>query len=323
MDAKSVRVARHAMGTRFEILLCGDNEPALRAAGEEALAEIERLEQQLSLFRPDSEISKINNRAAHDPVRVEPGLFRLLEICRDLWARSGESFDITVGPLMHCWGFRTPRATPPNPEELAAVRENVGMRHVNLNSLNRTVSFDREGVALDLGGIAKGWALDQAASLLREAGVENALLHGGTSTSCALGTSPNPDSNGWTIAIRPPPPEALPGKRPWPEEFIRTMVLRDEALSVSSVAGRFLQRGDELEGHVFDPRRGIPVREGFLAAVILPSATESDAFSTALLAAGRSLQEGLTKSTPDLRSLLLTLEEKENTEDLRLKTRGF
>src|SRR5690625_4250055 len=106
MISPSVRVARFAMGTRFEILLWGDEEYVLRAAGEQALAEIERLERQLSLFRTSSEISKINRQAAQAPVRVEPRLFRLLECCQELSEATDGLFDVTVGPLMHCWGFR-------------------------------------------------------------------------------------------------------------------------------------------------------------------------------------------------------------------------
>jgi FAD:protein FMN transferase len=306
MDPAGIRVARYAMGTRFEILLCdGGDEARLRAAGEEALDEIERLERQLSLFRPASDLARINAQAAQRPVRVEPGLFRLLQACHRLWEETGGAFDITVGPLMHCWGFRTPREAAPSPAELTAARDLVGMKQVILDTEARTIRFARHGVALDLGAVAKGWALDEAILILREAGIANALLHGGTSTSRALGR-PAPDTAGWTVAIRPPPPEVLPDQKPWPEEFVRTVLLTDEALSVSAVAGRVLRRGGQIDGHVLDPREGAPVREGLLAAVILPSATDSDALSTALLAGGQELHQHLTQKQPHLRSLLLT-----------------
>lgn len=322
MNTKSVRVARLAMGTRFEILLCGEDEPTLRAAGEEALDEIERLERQLSLFRSDSEISRINRQAAQGPVRVEPRLFELLEACRKLWKLSEGAFDVTVGPLMHCWGFRGERPEAPSPDEVAAVRERVGMQHVVLDPEQRTVFFEREGVALDLGAIAKGWALDEAALLIREGGVENALLHGGTSTACAIGHAPQEGSDGWTIAISPPPPEVLPDGQSWPEEYVRSLLLHDESLSVSGIGGRFLRRGDRIDAHVLDPRIGRPVQEAFLAAVVLPSATESDAFSTALLVGGTALQERLGKTVPNFRSLLLARSTKGNN-PLHLATHGL
>ena len=99
-----VTLARHAMATRFEIVLHGDDPVALRAAGEEALEEIERIESQLSLYRNTSEIAHLNARAARGPVRVSPALFRLLEHARQLSAETGGAFDITIAPLVRCWG---------------------------------------------------------------------------------------------------------------------------------------------------------------------------------------------------------------------------
>src|SRR5437879_5936981 len=100
-----VTLARHAMATRFELVLHGDNPAALRAAGEEALHEIDRLEAQLSLYRPASEISRLNARAAREPVKVSPGLFALLEHAKRLHDETAGAFDITIAPLVRCWGF--------------------------------------------------------------------------------------------------------------------------------------------------------------------------------------------------------------------------
>ena len=102
---QTVAVARNAMATRFEIVLHGDNPVELRAAGEEALTEIERVEAQLSLYRPTSEIAHLNARAARGPVRVTPSLFRLLQHAQRLHQETGGAFDITVAPLVRCWGF--------------------------------------------------------------------------------------------------------------------------------------------------------------------------------------------------------------------------
>src|ERR1035438_9696900 len=100
-----VTVACHAMATRFEIVLHGEKPAALRAAGEEALAQIEQLEAQLSLFRASSEIAHLNARAAKGPIRVTPSLFALLEQAQRLCAESGGAFDITIAPLVLCWGY--------------------------------------------------------------------------------------------------------------------------------------------------------------------------------------------------------------------------
>src|SRR5262245_42128261 len=198
----SVAVARHAMATRFEIVLHGENEVGVRAAAEQALDEIERLEAQLNLYQPTSEISHINARAAFEPVRVEPSLFRLLQHAQRLSRETEGAFDVTVAPLMRCWGFMRGTGRLPDPADVLEARNKVGMERVSLDEERFTVSFAREGVMLDLGSIGKGYALERAAELLRESGVTSGLLHGGTSTVYALGSPP--ESDAWRVAVPKP-----------------------------------------------------------------------------------------------------------------------
>jgi len=149
-----VTLARHAMATRFEFVLHGDNPIALRAAGEEALEEIDQLESRLSLYRPSSEIAHLNARAALEPVRVTPALFSLLEQAKELSHATLGAFDITVAPLVRCWGFMDGKGRQPKPQELAEARAIVGAELVELNAKELTVRFARPGVMLDLGAIA-------------------------------------------------------------------------------------------------------------------------------------------------------------------------
>ncbi|HLS27122.1 MAG TPA: FAD:protein FMN transferase [Opitutales bacterium] len=304
MEHESVRVARFAMGTRFEILLWGADKSFLRGAAEEALNEVERLERQLNLFQPTSEVSRINRMAANGPVRVEPALFELLEEARKIWETTNGAFDLTVGPLMDCWGFRGGNKKAPSPEEIESARKKVGFQHVELDRNARTIFFKQAGVSLDFGAIAKGWALDEAAMILQDHGIENALLHGGTSTIRGIGDA-SPDAKGWKIAIQPPPPEVMPDEKPWPESFISSVILFDEALSVSGIGGRFLRRGSKIDGHVLDPRSGEPVRGPLLAGIRHRSATKSDALSTALLAGGETVQEMILKNNRKIGTLFL------------------
>jgi thiamine biosynthesis lipoprotein len=308
----TVAVARHMMATRFEIVLHGENEVGLRAAAEEALDEIERLEAQLNLYQPTSEISHINARAAFEPVRVEPSLFRLLQHAQRLSRETGGAFDITVAPLMRCWGFMRGTGRLPDPADVAKAREKIGMQWVSLDEEQFTVSFAREGVMLDLGSIGKGYALERAAELLREAGVTRGILHGGTSTVYALGAPP--DSNAWKVAV--PRPEfaeqtiALGAARVnasyGMDKFLAVVPLIDEAVSVSAVWGKSFAAGDRVYGHVIDPRKGEPVDGAVLAAVALPSATESDALSTALLVLGSEGQERVAGLRAGMRTLVVS-----------------
>lgn len=290
------------MNTRFELVLHGSNPVALRAAGEEALEEIRRLEARLSIFRPESELAHVNARAAREPVRVSAEVFSFLERARALSTASGGAFDPTVGPLLRCWGLLgAGPARVPDAAELAAARRAVGMELVELDAAAFTVRFRHPEVQLDPGAIGKGFAVEQAIMLLREAGVASALLHGGTSSAAAIGTPP--DGEAWQVAVELPPHLRKPGEPP-----LAVASLRNEAMSVSAVWGKGFSAGGRTLGHVMDPRTGQPAQGAVLSAVVLPSATETDALSTALLVAGEPGIEGLSNLRPGARSLVAWLE---------------
>jgi thiamine biosynthesis lipoprotein len=294
-----VTLACYAMATRFEVVLHGDNPVALRAAGEEALRLVEQLEAQLSLFRASSEIALLNARAAREPVRVTPILFALLQQAQKLHEESSGAFDITIAPLVRCWGFMGGDGRMPRPEEVAEARTRVGMGLVQLSPSDFTVRFAREGVMLDLGAIGKGYAVERAAEILREAGVTSALLHGGTSTVQAIGQPPGEEF--WKIAIETPSPS-----KDTPPTLLATVPLKDEAMSVSGVWGNSFQVGERTFGHIIDPRTGEPALGTVLAAVVLPSATETDALSTALLTLGRAGHERIASLRPGMRTLVVS-----------------
>jgi thiamine biosynthesis lipoprotein len=338
---QTVTVAREAMATRFEVLLQGEDAVRLRAAAEEALDEIERLEAQLSLFVPTSEISHVNRRAAAGPVRVSPPVFRLLEQAQRLWRETGGAFDPTVAPLVSCWGFMGGGGALPDPQALAQARAKVGMDKVELDERNFTVRFAQSGMMLDLGAIGKGFAIERAAELLTEAGVTSAFLHGGTSSSFAIGKPL--DADAWKASISLPPdlllsgtdappvagqavvpnpdpnlisnsaqPENVPSAAPqtavaWasPAAPLAIVPLANESLSVSAVWGKSFAAEGRTWGHVLDPRSGKPVQRALLAALVLPSATEGDALSTALLTLGQEGLETIARLRPGARALLV------------------
>ena len=327
-----VTLARHAMATRFELVLHGEDEAALRGAGEEALDEIARLEDELSYFRPTSQVFRLNQEAAKQPVRVAPRLFSLLQQAQRLSAETGGTFDITVAPLMRCWGFYQREGRVPEPDPLAEARACVGMNWVELNEADSTVRFTRAGVQLDLGSIGKGYAVERAGELLREAGVTSALLHGGTSTVLAIGAPP--DAAGWKIALEHPAnaQEKIPSSKDappvgaWSLELgafvpLATVTLRDQSLSVSAVWGKSFTAADQSYGHVIDPRTGQPTQGALLAAIVLPSATESDALSTMLLTLGLDGFEQVLRLRPGMRALVAG--SGTGAKPLRVETRGF
>jgi len=331
----TLRLARHAMATRFEIVLHGENPVSLRAAGEEALNEIERLETQLSLFKPASEISRVNAGAAYAPVRVSPPVFRLLQRAQQLTRETDGAFDVTIAPLMRCWGFLGGPGERPEPAAVAEARDHVGMHRVHLDDASCTVHFGKPGMMIDLGAIGKGYAIDCAVECLREAGVQNALLHGGTSTAYGIGSAP--DSDGWQIAIPSPVTmkqktaerlQALgvgqsqpvqPETHALEEKPFAIVALRDSSLSVSAVWGKFFHSDGRNFGHIIDPRSGEPVAVAVLSAVVSPSATDTDALSTALLTLGPEGHERIAGLRPELKALVVA----ESGEAYDIRTKGI
>lgn len=290
----TVALAATAMATRFEIVLYGDDPVRLRAAGEEALAEVERLDRQLSRFNPASDVSWINARAAYEPVKVEPRLFWLLRRAAEINKATKGAFDITVAPLIRIWDI-TGTGCVPSSDELIKTRSVVGMDHVRLDELTFTVSFDTPGVEIDLGAIGKGYAVDCAVEILRDAGVVSGLIHGGTSTVYAISNPPYED--GWNIAVNRD------------EETMPRMLfaLCDSSLSVSAPNGRFFKRSEQIYGHVIDPRTGVPVQRAAKAVVVGPSAAETDALSTALLVLGENWLPELSDRFPGFFGTVLPL----------------
>jgi thiamine biosynthesis lipoprotein len=283
------------MATRFEVALYGGDPGRLRAAGEEALREVLRLDAQLSYYRLDSDVSDINHRAAWESVRVEPRVFALLKRSKELWEATGGAFDLTVSPLLRAWGLRSGEGRVPEDTEIQELLGQIGMSHVALDEESSSVRFDREGVEIDLGAIGKGYAIDQAAEILRDLEITNFLIHGGTSSVYAAGCAP--DGEGWQIAIQAP--EGLN------EDTIAPVSLRDRAFSVSAIHGKSFRVDDQVYGHILDPRTGRPVHNCLLAAMASPNAMDGDALTTALMVLGAAGFDPVLAATSDASCLVV------------------
>lgn len=230
------------MGTRFELVLPEDGAPPrLRSLGEAALEEIRTCHEQLNRFSEASLVSHLRRVPPGTPVPLDRDTFDLFADARAVWRASRGAFDPTLGR---------------------------GMDTVELDGARCTITLRRGGggLRLDLGGIAKGHALDLAARLLRGHGVTAAFLHGGTSSAVAIGGPPPPGRSHWTVALA----GAEAGRR---------LALRDQALSLSAA-------GTANPHPTLDPRTGLPVPVPRWVAVIGPSARLADAWSTAALVQG-------------------------------------
>ena len=290
-DPVMLRFARRAMATTFEVIL-PFHTPASHEVAEAALDEIDRLEEQLSVYRHSSEISRLNARAADHPVCVEPNLFALLTEAERIHRETQGAFDIAVGALIKAWGFYRRAGRVPTEIERAAVRERIGMAHVLLDHERQTIFFQRRGLELNLGSIGKGYALDRAA---RIANTENILMHGGHSSIIAIGNE-TPGKTGWTVGLTDPERPKL--RRAW-------IHLRNRAMATSAGTHQhFIHEGKKL-GHLLDPRTAWPA-EGILSATATaPSAAEADALATAFFILGVEETRAYCQQHPDIGAVMI------------------
>jgi FAD:protein FMN transferase len=278
-----LRVHRRAMACRVEITLASEDAAWLPAA-REALDEIDRLEETLSVFRPTSLISRINRAAAETPVEADPATLDLLERCVELHRATAGAFDITSTPLSRCWGFLFREGCLPSPDAIDEARRSVGCDAVRIDRHAGTVCFDRPGIEVNLNAIGKGYALDRVASRMRRRGVARALLSAGRSSLLAIGSG----RIGWDVEIVSP-------RRSAP---LATVRLRDAALGTSGAGEQFIVVNGTRYGHVIDPRTGWPASGVLSASVIAPSAAAADALSTAFLIGGAGLAERYCAAHP-------------------------
>lgn len=285
--------SHRAMGTTFEVKMFGENREQLAAAAAAAFEEVDRLDAQMSNYKETSELSYINRTAWKTPVIVEPEFFGLLKYSLDNSRAVSGAFDITVGPLMRTWGFFRGEGRLPSAREIKATLKTIGYKHVTLNNTKRTIAFDLPGVEIDLGGIAKGYAVDKMAEQLREAGIKSALINAGSSSLYAIGAPPGEAA--WQVAVRDP----LDSR-----QTIENVYIKDASLSTSGSYEKFFKIGEKIYCHIMDPRTGFPVEGMLSVTVIAPSGVETDLLSTTLFVLGVKKSKEFLKSRKDVRAII-------------------
>jgi thiamine biosynthesis lipoprotein len=285
--------ARRLMWTRFEIIAYGPNRARLAEAADAAFVEIDRLDRQMSNYSETSELSFINHHAAREDVIVEKELFEFLKLSVEYSRATGGAFDITVGPLMKAWGFFDKKGRVPDATELKAVTARVGFNHLRLNERTHTIRFDCEGVELDLGGIAKGYAVDKAAEILRASGVTSAFITAGSSSICAIGAPPNRGS--WRVEISDPLDRS---------HALEAIELNDRSVSTSGCHEKTFELGGKTYCHIMDPRIGRPIEGLISATIVTAGGIEAEALSKALMVMGIEKAREFLKTRPHVRALL-------------------
>ena len=245
---------------------------------------IAALEDVTSDYRPTSELMRLCARAGEGPVEVSQDLFTVLAHAHRLAERSGGAFDATVGPYTRLWRESRGSGLLPSRKARFAAQRLVGWERMDLDAEKRTAELTKPGMSLDLGGIAKGYALDQALALLRERGLPRALLQAGG--DIVVGDPP-PEREGWRIKLW----GAEPG-REW-------LTVANCGVSTSGDTEQFVEIGGRLYSHIIDPRHGLRYGEPILATVVAPDTMTSDSLATACVVLGQEAGEELVATFPD------------------------
>ena len=270
----TIRLAVRAMACEFGVLLePGPRTGAARAS--ESLELLPALEQKLSVYRPDSDLSRLNATASERPCPADGELFDLLARCRDLTLMTDGAFDAAVLAQTLLWRGCKSEQRLPDAAEVAAALERSTMRRISLDEAERTITFSSPGMGFDLGAIGKGFAIDRMTDYLTAGGVGRFLVHGGHSSLRAVGG--NAGHDGWPVGL---------GNPLFTSQRLGTVLLVDQAFGTSGSNIQFYRHQGKRLGHILDPRTAWPA-EGLLSvSVVAPTAEEADALSTAFFVLG-------------------------------------
>jgi thiamine biosynthesis lipoprotein len=282
--------AMDLMGTRVSVELWSDDEARGRELVAAVMEDYQRIDRAMSTYKPDSEISLVNSRAATEAVPISEELFSLLERSVELSVASYGAFDITYESVGYLYDFRV--GVRPTDAEINERLAAIDYRHIVLDREKSTVRFASPGVRINLGGIAKGYAVQHAAEYLRARGVEHALLNAGGDTRVIGDRRGQP----WIVGIRHPRQEA---------EVITRLPLVDEAISTSGDYERFFEEDGRRYHHIINPDTGRPTEGVLTVTVIGPDGTLTDGLDTAIFVLGAEAGLKLLESYPDYEAIIV------------------
>ena len=274
-DPQLFEAVQPHMGTLVRIQLYAPDAGRADAAFRAAFERIAQLDATMSDYRADSEVNRVCLTAVRTPVKVSADLFTVLAASRALAEETGGAFDVTLGPVTLLWRQARREHRLPEPAALREALQRSGYRKLSLDPAARTVTLDREGMRIDLGGIGKGHAADAALSVLAELGIRRALV--AASGDLAIGDAP-PGRNGWSVGIDAPNAGA--------ESFTRVLELCNAAVSTSGDSSQNLEAGGVRYSHIVDPATGMGLAQPVTVTVVARRGIDADSWSTALSVLG-------------------------------------
>lgn len=285
--------ARPMMGTEVSVYLWSDDPEAGLTALEAVFQEADRIDRLMSTYKDDSEISRINREAADGPVRPGEELFQLIERSLEISVLTQGAFDITYESVGQHFDFRTRHR--PDDATVKAELENISYRFVQLDAASRTVTFQKQGVRINLGGIAKGYVVERGIDILRTKGVRNAMVTAGGDTRLLGDRRGRP----WMVGIRDPRQEG---------KVAITLPLQNEAVSTSGDYERYFDEDGVRYHHIIQPSTGLSATGVHSATVFGPDAVTADALSTSVFVMGVDQGLRMIAALPDYESIVIDAE---------------
>jgi thiamine biosynthesis lipoprotein len=280
------------MGCAFKIVLYSTDAPAARSASRAAFDRIAALDNVLSDYQAESELSRLGLKAGGGPVPVSADLFDVLRISKQFYEKTGGVLDVTIAPVGRLWRRARRDRKLPDPEKIAAARALVGSDKLILDPDRRTVQLAKPGMRLDVGGIAKGYAAQAAIDVLRKLEITRALVGG--AGDIVVGDPP-PDAAGWTIGIASLDPSAS-----GPETYV---LLANAAISTSGDAERFVVIDGHRYSHIVNPATGMGVEDRASVTVVAPDGATADALETSVYIMGPEKGLELVERMPGVAAL--------------------
>lgn len=267
VNAGWYKAERAIMGTEVAIELWHEDVKHAEQCADRVFTEMRRIDVLMSPYIPDSELSKINNQAADAPVIISDELFNLIKESLKYSELSSGAFDITFSSVGYLYNYR--KEQHPSDETIKELLPAINYRHILLDENKHTIKFSMKGVRIDLGGIAKGYAVDNAVAILRACGIQSGYVKAG-GDSFMLG---NRNGQPWMLGVKHPRQE---------NKVVVRLPLSNVAVSTSGDYERFFIEDGKRIHHILRPSTGKPVTETWSATVIGNSALETDALSTSL-----------------------------------------
>lgn len=278
-ELKRFEAVEPHMGTMFAIVVYAPDKKTAEACFGAAFCRVAELNEMLSDYEPESELSLLSaSSPTETPIAVSEDLFRVLDEAKRLSVRSNGAFDVTVGPLTKLWRRARRRKQLPDERRLAEARAAVGYQHMKLTDEGKAVELLKSGMRLDLGGIAKGYAADEALRVTRSRGVSRVLINAGGDV--VIGDPP-PGDDGWQIGVAALEPDAPPS---------RFLTLSNCSVATSGDVWQYVEIGDERYSHILDPHTGLGLTTRRNVTIIAPTGIEADSLASAVSVLGP--QEG-------------------------------